>query len=80
MNYFLKKNKLENKYPLIQEGDKIKFCYLKLPNKLRSDVVSCLSKIPDEMNIYDIIDYKKQLRSTSIRFAPFFSCYFTFLN
>ena len=63
-NEFIKNNKLEKKYPYIKDGDNIKFCYLKIPNRLKSDVVSCLSKIPDEMNIGSLIDYRKQFNTT----------------
>ena len=30
-NYYIKQKNLTNKYSLIQNGEKIKFCYLKLP-------------------------------------------------
>ena len=31
-NHYVQKKKISNKYPLIQEGEKIKFIYLKSPN------------------------------------------------
>ena len=39
-NYYILKNKLDNKYSLIKNGEKIKFCYLKKPNTLHENVIS----------------------------------------
>mgnify|MGYP003636486579 FL=1 len=59
-NYLLKKNKLINKYPIIQDGDKIKFFPLRQPNIYQSNVMSFITKLPKEFNINDIIDYDTQ--------------------
>mgnify|MGYP003644992571 CR=1 FL=1 len=59
-NEWVKKHKLSDKYPLINDGEKIKFCYIKVPNALKSNVISCSTKIPDELKILDVIDYKTQ--------------------
>ena len=59
-NYLLKKNKLINKYPIIQDGDKIKFFPLRQPNIYQSNVMSFITKMPKEFNINDIIDYDTQ--------------------
>ena len=63
-NYFVKKNKLETKYEKIQQGDKIKFIYLKEPNPIgggRGDkVISFPTKIPRELDLHRFIDYNKQ--------------------
>ena len=56
-NYYLKKLKITQKYELIQEGDKIKFLYLKEPNTLRENCMSFNSKIPPEFNIHRYVDY-----------------------
>lgn len=56
-NHYLKKNKLTQKYELIQEGDKIKFLYLKEPNTLRENCISFNSKIPPEFDIHKYVDY-----------------------
>ena len=52
-NYLLKKNKLTNKYPIIQDGDKIKFFPLRQPNIYQSNVMSFFTKLPKEFNIND---------------------------
>ena len=63
-NYFVKKNKLETKYEKIQQGDKIKFIYLKEPNPIgggRGDkVISFPTKIPIELDLHRFVDYDKQ--------------------
>ena len=59
-NYLLKKNKLINKYPIIQDGDKIKFFPLRQPNIYQSNVMSFITKMPKEFNVNDIIDYDTQ--------------------
>ena len=59
-NHLLKKNKLINKYPIIQDGDKIKFFPLRQPNIYQSNVMSFITKMPKEFNINDIIDYDTQ--------------------
>lgn len=56
-NFYLKKHKLDNKYELIQEGDKIKFLYLKEPNTLKENCISFITKIPTEFNIHRYVDY-----------------------
>ena len=39
-NYHLHKHKLEMKYPVIRDSDKIKFLMLKIPNNIKDFVVS----------------------------------------
>ena len=56
-NFYLKKHNLDSKYELIQEGDKIKFLYLKEPNTLNENCISFITKIPTEFNIHRYVDY-----------------------
>jgi DNA polymerase elongation subunit (family B) len=58
-NKELKDKKLTNKYPLIQEGEKIKYAYLKMPNSLRENVIACSSKLPTEFDLHKYIDYER---------------------
>lgn len=60
-NHYLQQYGLENKYEQIYSGEKIKFAYLKLPNKFREDVVAFPAVIPDEFGIREFVDYEKQL-------------------
>ena len=63
-NDFIRKNKLEHKYPYIQEGEKIKFIYLKTPNPLHENCVSFFSDIPPEMNLDKYVDYQLQFEKS----------------
>ena len=56
-NHFLKQRKLTHKYNLINDGEKIKFTYLKLPNPLQENVVSFISELPKEFGLKEFIDY-----------------------
>ena len=59
-NHHIKKNNLERKYSLINKGEKIKFCYLKIPNKLGENVISFISEFPKELKLDKYIDYDLQ--------------------
>ena len=59
-NARLKALKLEKKYPLIQEGEKIKFTYLKMPNPIKDTVISYPSRLPQEFGLQQFIDYDVQ--------------------
>jgi DNA polymerase elongation subunit (family B) len=59
-NYYVKQNKLSNKYSLIQNGEKIKFVYLKKPNIIHENVVSFIQEFPKELNLDKYIDYELQ--------------------
>ena len=59
-NFHNKKNKLTHKYPLIQDGEKIKFVYLKTPNKINENVISYLNTFPKEFGLDKQVDYDLQ--------------------
>ena len=65
-NHKVKQNKLINKYPLIQEGDKIKFVYLKQPNPFTSNVITFMTKLPKEFNIHSFVDYETQFEKVFV--------------
>ena len=56
-NFILKKKGLENKYPLIQEGDKIKFIEVRTPNIYQTNVISFMTRLPKEFDLHNMIDY-----------------------
>lgn len=59
-NHLLKKHKLEKRYEKIKDGEKVKFCYLKVPNLVKQNVLSVLSSLPKEFELEDYIDYDTQ--------------------
>jgi len=59
-NHNLKLMGLEKKYQKIQEGEKIKFTYLKMPNHFKDSVISFPSRIPKEFELDRYIDYDVQ--------------------
>ena len=63
-NKLLKDNNLLNRYPSIQEGEKIKFMYMKEPNPLRNNIVSFASSFPKEFELNNFIDYDLQFEKS----------------
>ena len=63
-NYYVKKHDIENKHPLIQEGEKIKFMYLKTPNPLHENVVSFFGDLPKEFGLENYVDYQTQFEKS----------------
>ena len=63
-NHYIKQNKLDAKYSLIQNGEKIKFCYLKKPNILHENVISFISDFPRELGIDKYVDYDLQFEKS----------------
>ena len=59
-NHYIKEKKLDNKYSLINNGEKIKFCYLKKANPIRENVISFISDFPLELGLDKYIDYDLQ--------------------
>ena len=62
-NFYVNKKKLENIYPLIQEGEKIKYVHLKVDGKnnyMQEDVFSFLNTFPRQLGLEVCIDKKKQ--------------------
>ena len=59
-NHYIKERKLDNKYSLINNGEKIKFCYLKKANPIRENVISFISDFPRELGLDKYIDYDVQ--------------------
>jgi len=59
-NFWIKKKKLSHKYPLIQEGEKIKYLHLRTPNKINENVVSFFQTLPREFGLDNSVDYDQQ--------------------
>jgi hypothetical protein len=63
-NYFLTAKNLTKKYQLIQEGEKIKFIYLKQPNIFNNNTLAFLSGIPKQLGAQQYIDYDLQFEKS----------------
>jgi DNA polymerase elongation subunit (family B) len=63
-NFYIAKNKLEYKYPLVQEGEKIKYLYLRVPNKMNENVISFLNTFPRELDLEKSIDRDAQFKKS----------------
>jgi len=59
-NHYVKKNKLDNKYSLIGNGEKVKFLYLKKPNIIQENVISFIQDFPRELGLEKYVDYDLQ--------------------
>ena len=59
-NHYIKEKGLDNKYSPIQNGDKIKFVYLKKANPIRENVISFIQEFPYETGLHKYIDYELQ--------------------
>ena len=59
-NYYVKEKNLDTKYSLINNGEKIKFLYLKKANPIRENVISFISDFPVELGVDKYIDYDLQ--------------------
>ena len=59
-NYYVKEKKLSHKYSIINNGEKIKFCYLKKPNPIHENIISFIQQFPKELDLDKYIDYELQ--------------------
>ena len=65
-NRHIKNHSLNTKYELINNGDKIKFAYLRLPNHIKENVISFPDHLPKELGLHRYIDYDLQFEKTFI--------------
>ena len=63
-NHQIQKLGLQSKYPIIQEGDKIKFIKLKAANPFKFDVISYMTTLPKEFELQPYVDYDIQFEKT----------------
>ena len=63
-NWYVKKYEVEHKHPFIQEGEKIKFMYLKTPNPIHENCISFFGELPKEFGIEKYVDYQTQFEKS----------------
>ena len=51
---------------MIQNGEKVKFCYMKLPNIMNENVISFVSALPKEFELEPYIDYDTQFQKSFV--------------
>ena len=65
-NHYIKQKKLDSKYSLINNGEKIKFLYLKKPNIIQENVISFIQDFPTELGLDKYIDYELQFEKSFV--------------
>jgi DNA polymerase elongation subunit (family B) len=65
-NYYIRDKGLDSKYPVINNGEKIKFCYLKKANPIRENVISFIQQFPKELGLSKYVDYDLQFEKSFI--------------
>lgn len=65
-NHLLKEYNLTNKYQNIQNGDKIKWVKLKMPNPIGQPTIAMSDILPPEFDLEKYIDYEGQFEKTFV--------------
>ena len=63
-NHYIKEKGLDSKYPLINNGEKIKFIFLKKANPIRENVISFIQQFPKELGLIKYVDYDLQFEKS----------------
>jgi DNA polymerase elongation subunit (family B) len=65
-NHYVKEKNLTNKYSLINNGEKVKFIFLKKPNIIQENVISFIQDFPKELGLDKYIDYDLQFEKSFV--------------
>jgi len=57
-------NDITRRYEAVKQGEKIKFVYLKMPNRLGQNVVSYPLNLPEELGLHKYVDYDLMFEKT----------------
>ena len=63
-NHLVTNHSLKKKYQHINNGDKIKFIYLRTPNPIHENVIAFPDYLPEEFKLHSYIDYDMQFQKT----------------
>ena len=63
-NKAVKENDLTKRYVLVQNGEKIKFVYLRQPNRLGENVIAYPLNLPPELGLHDYVNYDMMFDKT----------------
>jgi DNA polymerase elongation subunit (family B) len=65
-NNAIKENSLDRRYEMVKNGEKIKFVYLRQPNRLGENVVSFPLNLPKELGLHEHVNYDMMFDKTFI--------------
>jgi DNA polymerase elongation subunit (family B) len=65
-NKLVKEKGLSTKYPLIRNGDRLKFIFLKKGNPINENVIGFIDKLPPEFDLHKWIDYDVLYKKTFV--------------
>jgi len=63
-NKLIKDYSLGKKYEEVRNGEKIKFCYLRVPNTIKENVISFPEYLPQEFGLQKYVNYDMQFQKT----------------
>jgi len=63
-NHWIKDRGIDKRYREVKAGDKVKFCYLKMPNPIHENIIAFPDYLPPELQLHKYIDYDTQFQKT----------------
>ena len=65
-NHLLRQNELTNKYSIINDGEKIRFIFLRIPNPTGGNIIAFINEFPTEFDLHPLIDYDTMFQKSFI--------------